>query len=77
MSLQAPILAQRWLVLTRSLLAGFTRPLTRMERTRDFGESYLGLALWHSLRLDELLVTRLLPPKGTPKIANVVPKNAA
>jgi hypothetical protein len=28
MSLQAPILAQRWLVLTRSLLAGFTRPLT-------------------------------------------------
>ena len=29
MSLQAPILAQRWLVLTRSLLAGFTRPLTR------------------------------------------------
>lgn len=28
MSRQAPILAQRWLVLTRSLLAGFTRPLT-------------------------------------------------
>ena len=27
----APILAQRWLVLTRSLLAGFTRPLTEMQ----------------------------------------------
>lgn len=32
----------------------------RVERTRDFGESYLGLALWHRLRLDELLA-RLLP----------------
>jgi transposase len=32
----------------------------RIERTRDFGESYLGLALWHRLKLDELL-RRLLP----------------
>ena len=32
----------------------------RVERTRDFGESYLGLALWHRLKLDELL-RRLLP----------------
>jgi hypothetical protein len=32
----------------------------RVERTRDFGESYLGLALWHRLKLDELLAT-LLP----------------
>lgn len=32
----------------------------RVERTSDFGESYLGLALWHRLKLDELL-QRLLP----------------
>ena len=32
----------------------------RVERTRDFGESYLGLALWPRLKLDELLA-RLLP----------------
>ena len=32
----------------------------RVERTRDFGESYLGLALWHRLKLDDLLA-RLLP----------------
>ncbi len=32
----------------------------RLERTRDFGESYLALALWHRLKLDELLA-RLLP----------------
>ena len=32
----------------------------RVERSRDFGESYLGLALWHRLRLDELL-SELLP----------------
>jgi transposase len=32
----------------------------RVERTRDFGESYLALALWHRLKLDELL-ERLLP----------------
>jgi transposase len=32
----------------------------RVERTRDFGESYLGLALWHRLKLDELLA-KLLP----------------
>ena len=32
----------------------------RVERTRDFGEVYLGLALWRRLKLDELL-TRLLP----------------
>ena len=32
----------------------------RVERTRDFGESYLGLALWHRLKLDEWLA-RLLP----------------
>jgi hypothetical protein len=32
----------------------------RVERTRDFGESNLGRALWHRLKLNELL-TRLLP----------------
>ena len=32
----------------------------RVERTRDFGEVYLGLALWRRLKLDELLAT-LLP----------------
>jgi hypothetical protein len=32
----------------------------RVERTRDFGESYLALALWHRLKLDELLA-KLLP----------------
>ncbi len=32
----------------------------RVERTRDFGESYLALSLWHRLRLDELL-GELLP----------------
>jgi transposase len=32
----------------------------RVERTRDFGEVYLGLALWRRLKLDELMQT-LLP----------------
>lgn len=32
----------------------------RVERTRDFGESYLALSLWHRLELDELLAD-LLP----------------
>lgn len=32
----------------------------RVERTRDFGEVYLGLALWRRLKLDELLQA-LLP----------------
>ncbi len=32
----------------------------RVERARDFGEVYLGLALWRRLKLDELLAT-LLP----------------
>lgn len=32
----------------------------RVERTRDFGECYLALALWHRLKLDELLAG-LLP----------------
>lgn len=32
----------------------------RVERTRDFGDVYLGLALWRSLQLDTLLET-LLP----------------
>jgi hypothetical protein len=27
----------------------------RVDRTRDFGECYLALALWHRLKLDELL----------------------
>jgi len=31
----------------------------RVERTRDFGEVYLGLALWRRLKLDELLQTLL------------------
>ena len=34
----------------------------RVERTRDFGESYLALSLWHRLKLDELLGTLL--PEG-------------
>ena len=32
----------------------------RVERSRDFGESYLALSLWHRLHLDELLA-KLLP----------------
>lgn len=32
----------------------------RVERTRDFGEGYLSLALWHRLKLDQLLAG-LLP----------------
>lgn len=32
----------------------------RVERSRDFGECYLALSLWHRLKLDELL-TELLP----------------
>jgi len=32
----------------------------RVERTRDFGESYLALALWHRLKLDEVL-DKLIP----------------
>jgi Transposase DDE domain len=34
----------------------------RVERTRDFGECYLALALWHRLKLDELLAG-LLPAR--------------
>jgi hypothetical protein len=39
----------------------------RLERTRDFGECYLGLALWHRLRLDELLAELL--PAGREAVA--------
>ena len=39
----------------------------RVERTRDFGESYLGLALWHRLKLDELLAGLL--PAGRESVA--------
>ncbi|WP_342751111.1 DUF4277 domain-containing protein [Termitidicoccus mucosus] len=39
----------------------------RVERTRDFGESYLGLALWHRLKLDELLAALL--PAGRESVA--------
>ena len=39
----------------------------RVERTRDFGESYLGLALWHRLKLDELLAALL--PAGREAVA--------
>ena len=39
----------------------------RVERTRDFGESYLGLALWHQLKLDELLSALL--PAGRESVA--------
>jgi hypothetical protein len=39
----------------------------RVERSRDFGESYLGLALWHRLRLDELLADLL--PAGREAVA--------
>ena len=39
----------------------------RVERTRDFGESYLGLTLWHRLKLDELLTTLL--PAGRESVA--------
>ena len=39
----------------------------RVERTRDFGESYLALALWHRLKLDELLAGLL--PAGREAVA--------
>jgi hypothetical protein len=39
----------------------------RVERTRDFGEVYLGLALWRRLKLDELL--RTLLPAGRESVA--------
>ena len=39
----------------------------RVERTRDFGESYLALSLWHRLKLDELLGTLL--PEGRESVA--------
>jgi transposase len=39
----------------------------RVERTRDFGECYLALSLWHRLRLDELLATLL--PAGREAVA--------
>lgn len=39
----------------------------RVERTRDFGEGYLGLALWHRLKLDELLAALL--PVGRESVA--------
>jgi transposase len=39
----------------------------RVERTRDFGEPYLALALWHRLRLDQLLAELL--PTGREAIA--------
>jgi len=39
----------------------------RVERTRDFGEVYLGLALWRRLKLDELLHTLL--PTGRESVA--------
>jgi transposase len=39
----------------------------RVERTRDFGESYLGLSLWHRLKLDELLAALL--PAGRESVA--------
>lgn len=39
----------------------------RVERSRDFGESYLALALWHRLRLDELLAELL--PAGREDVA--------
>src|ERR1035437_3843596 len=37
----------------------------RLERSREFGECFLGLALWHRLRLDELLAERLPPGRET------------
>jgi len=39
----------------------------RVERTRDFGEPYLALALWHRLKLDEVLATLL--PAGRESVA--------
>lgn len=39
----------------------------RVERSRDFGESYLALALWHRLGLDQLLDALL--PKGRETVA--------
>jgi hypothetical protein len=39
----------------------------RVERPRDFGESYLGLALWHRLQLAELLAGLL--PAGRESVA--------
>jgi transposase len=39
----------------------------RVERTRDFGESYLALSLWHRLKLDQLLDELL--PQGRESVA--------
>jgi Transposase DDE domain len=39
----------------------------RVERTRDFGECYLALSLWHRLKLDELLASLL--PAGRESVA--------
>jgi transposase len=55
----APEPAERW---ERADVSGL-----RVERTRDFGESYLGLSLWHRLKLDELLATVL--PEGRESVA--------
>ena len=35
----------------------------RVERPRDFGEGHLGLALWHRLKLDQLLAGLLNPSR--------------
>jgi transposase len=39
----------------------------RVERSRDFGESYLALSLWHRLGLDQLLAELL--PEGRESVA--------
>ncbi len=39
----------------------------RVERSRDFGESYLALPLWHRLGLDQLLAGLL--PEGRESVA--------
>jgi hypothetical protein len=55
----APQPASRW---ERADISGL-----RVERSRDFGESYLALWLWHRLKLDELLAAVL--PEGRESVA--------
>jgi hypothetical protein len=38
----------------------------RVERSRDFGDVYLGLVLWRALRLHELLEERI--PQGREEV---------
>lgn len=58
-SASVPVPSPRW---ERADLSGL-----RVERIRDFGESYLGLSLWHRLKLVEWLASLL--PEGRESVA--------